>query len=119
MAGPLSAGLAATPERSVWRQAVAMLRICLLGPFHVERDGQVIPHHAWARPKDRAVLKLLALNRGHLVPQDHLLDVLWPDLDVASAVRSLHVAVSRLRKLLGPAPLVRRELAGYTLASPD
>src|SRR5579859_7642566 len=114
MAGPLSAGLAATPERSVWRQAVAMLRICLLGPFHVERDGQVIPPHAWARPKDRAVLKMLALNRGHLVPQDRLLDALWPELGVTSAAKSLHVAVSRLRVLVEQA-WRKTSPASYTL----
>jgi DNA-binding SARP family transcriptional activator len=93
-----------------------MLRICLLGPFHVERDGQVITAHDWVRPKDRAVLKLLALDHGRLVPQDRLCDALWPELDAGSAARSLHVAISRLRKLLGAAALVRRETAGYTLA---
>ncbi|HET8631311.1 MAG TPA: AAA family ATPase [Thermomicrobiales bacterium] len=96
-----------------------MLRICLLGPFRVERDGREIPSREWARPKDRALLKLLALDRGRLVPQDRLLDALWPDLEPAAAARSLHVAVSRLRKLLGPAPLIRRDAAGYTLAATD
>ena len=96
-----------------------MLRICLLGPFRVERDGETIPHRAWARPKDRALLKLLALDLGHLVPQDRLLDALWPDLEPASAANSLHASVSRLRKLLGPAPLIRHDAAGYTLAAPD
>jgi DNA-binding SARP family transcriptional activator len=96
-----------------------MLRICLLGPFRVERDGQAIRRHEWARPKDRALLKLLALDRGHLVPQDRLLDALWPDLEPASAANSLHASISRLRKLLGSAPLIRRETAGYTLAATD
>ena len=96
---------------------VAVLRICLLGPFRVERDGRVIRSHEWARPKDRALLKLLALDRGHLVPQDRLCDALWPHLAPASAANSLHASVSRLRKLLGPAPLIRRERAGYTLAA--
>ncbi|MCZ7571669.1 MAG: AAA family ATPase [Ardenticatenaceae bacterium] len=96
-----------------------MLRICLLGPFRVERDGEVIPRREWGRPKDRALLKLLALDRGHLVPQDRLLEALWPDLEPGSAANSLYVAVSRLRKLLGPAPLIGRDVAGYTLAATD
>lgn len=96
-----------------------MLRICLLGPFQVERDGQLIPRREWARPKDRALLKLLALDRGHLVPQDRLLDALWPDLEPVAAANSLHVSISRLRKLLGPAPIIRRDAAGYTLAATD
>ena len=33
-----------------------MLRICLLGPFRIERNGQAIPRQEWARPKDRALL---------------------------------------------------------------
>ena len=98
---------------------MATLRISLLGPFRVERDGQVIPRHEWARPKDRALLKLLALDRGHLLPQDRLLDALWPDLEPASAANSLHASVSRLRELLDPTPLIRRDAAGYTLAATD
>jgi len=102
-----------------------MLRICLLGPFRVERDGEPIPRHAWARPKDRALLALLALERGHLVPQDRLLDSLWPDLAPAAATNSLHVAISRLRKLLASvqgdpaagAHLVQHGGVGYRLAA--
>lgn len=100
-----------------------MLRIYLLGPFRVERDGRSIPPQEWARPKDRSLLKLLALERGHLIPQDRLLDLLWPDLVPAAAANNLHVAVSRLRKLLDPglpgtattSRVIRREGAGYTL----
>lgn len=100
-----------------------MLRVYLLGPFRVERNGRSIPPQEWARPKDRTLLKLLALERGHLVPQDRLLDLLWPNLAPAAAANNLHVAVSRLRKLLAPAlpdtaatpQPIRREGSGYTL----
>ena len=100
-----------------------MLRVYLLGPFRVERNGRSIPPQEWARPKDRTLLKLLALERGHLVPQDRLLDLLWSNLTPAAAANNLHVAVSRLRKLLAPAlpvtaarpQLIRREGSGYTL----
>lgn len=100
-----------------------MLRIYLLGPFRVEHNGQPIPPQEWARPKDRSLLKVLALERGHMVPQDRLLDLLWPDLTPAAAANNLHVAVSRLRKVLDPglpgttttSQVIRREEAGYTL----
>lgn len=92
-----------------------MLRLYLLRLFKVERDGHVLTPQDWARPKDRALLKILALQPGHMVPQDRLVESLWPDLTAASGVRSLHVAVSRLRKLLGGVPLLRREGAGYVL----
>lgn len=101
----------------VTRKAAEMLRIYLLGPFRVQRDEQVIPPQAWARPKDRGVLKLLALDRGHVVQQDRLLHELWPDLTPNSAANSLHVSISRLRKLLGSAQVIRRAGAGYSLAT--
>jgi DNA-binding SARP family transcriptional activator len=103
----------------------AALRIYILGPFRIEREGRPIPPREWARPKDRALLKLLALERGHLVPQDRLLDLLWPGLTPVAATNNLHVAVSRLRKLLTSEPphtataprIIRRDGVGYTLAS--
>lgn len=95
-----------------------MFRISLLGPFQVERDGRVIQRQEWARPKDRALLKLLALERGHRIPADRLLDLLWPDLEPFSAGNSLHVSVSRLRKLLGSTLIIREEV-GYTLGSAE
>ncbi len=98
-----------------------MLRIYILGPFRVERNDRPISPREWARPKDRALLKLLALEQGHLAPQDRLLDLLWPDLAPSAAANNLHVAVSRLRKLLAPVPadtaatprVIRRDGAGY------
>lgn len=101
-----------------------MLRLYLLGPFRMERDAQEVPASVWARPRDRALLKLLALQRGHVVTRDRLIDLLWPQLDGAAAVDSLHVAVSRLRRVLDPerrrgtgAPAIQRVDAGYMLAA--
>lgn len=101
-----------------------MLRLYLLGSFQMERDGQAVPTSVWARPRDRALLKLLALQRGHVIPQDRLLDQLWPQLDGAAAANSLHVALSRLRRVLDPdrgalaaESLVRRSGSGYLLAA--
>lgn len=103
----------------------AALRIYILGPFRVEHDGRTIPPQEWARPKDRALLKLLALERGHLVAQDRLLELLWPNLAPAAATNNLHVSISRLRKNLTAHPpdtttgfsIIRRDGDGYTLAS--
>jgi DNA-binding SARP family transcriptional activator len=66
---------------------------------------------------------VLALEQGHLVPQDRLIELLWPDLSPEAATNSLHVAVSRLRRLLASsqcdetlgASLIRRDTAGYSL----
>jgi DNA-binding SARP family transcriptional activator len=99
------------------------LRILLLGPFQVELNGRALSSRAWARPKDRAILQVLALEQGHLVPQDRLIELLWPDLSSEAATNSVHVAVSRLRRLLAAGlsdetcgtSLIRRESAGYSL----
>jgi DNA-binding SARP family transcriptional activator len=100
-----------------------MLRISILGPFLVERDGQVVAPGEWARPKDRALLKILALESGHLVPQDRLLELLWPDLSPTAAAKSLFVSVSRLRKVIAsaitPSHPVQRQGAGYMLVPGD
>lgn len=103
----------------------AALRIYILGPFRIEREGRPIPPREWARPKDRALLKLLALERGHLVAQDRLLELLWPNLAPAAATNNLRVSISRLRKTLTSEPpdttigpsIIRRDGDGYTLAS--
>jgi predicted ATPase/DNA-binding SARP family transcriptional activator len=71
------------------------------------------------------LLKVLALEQGHLISQDRLIEVLWPELSPEAATNSLHVAVSRLRRLLASslsdeslgASLIRREGAGYRLAA--
>lgn len=101
-----------------------MLRLYLLGPFHRDRDGHTVPTGAWARPRDRALLKLLALQRGHSISQARLLALLWPQRDDTAAADRLHVAVSRLRRVLDPdrrappgVPLVQRTGAGYLLAA--
>src|SRR5262249_9403536 len=106
-------------------QRSTSLRISLLGPFQVELHGQVIPSRAWARPKDRALLKILALEQGHLVPQDRLIELLWPDLSLEAATNSLHVAISRLRRVVAfgipsetaDALAIRRDVAGYSLSA--
>jgi DNA-binding SARP family transcriptional activator len=80
---------------------VSRLRISLLGPFEVWRDGQFLPPSAWPGHKARQILKILVTHRQRVVASDELIEWLWPDLRVGSARNSLWVAVSRLRRLLG------------------
>lgn len=64
--------------------------------------------------KARRLLELLALGRGRAVPFDVLAEELWPDRRPARPADQLAVLVSRLRALLGPEVIERRD-AGYCL----
>jgi DNA-binding SARP family transcriptional activator len=52
--------------------------------------------------KQRAVLALLLLDAGRVVSIDRLVDALWGEEPPRTAVTSLHIFVSQLRKALGP-----------------
>jgi predicted ATPase/DNA-binding SARP family transcriptional activator len=88
----------------------------VLGPLEV-RDGQESLPLAGA--KQRALLALLLLNANRVVSRDRLIGELWGDEPPATAVTSLQVYVSRLRKLL-PAETLLTRPPGYLLAvEPD
>jgi DNA-binding SARP family transcriptional activator len=71
------------------------------GRFALEIRGEE-PHLGRARPRARAVLRLLALQSGRPVHRELLVDALWRDLDPVAATHSLHVSVSSLRAVLEP-----------------
>jgi DNA-binding SARP family transcriptional activator len=75
--------------------------ICLLGNFRLIRTGQLIP--LYNRGKSHVLLSHLGLRYDRRVPQDQLIDVLWPTTEFAQARRSLNNLVYSLHKLLGDA----------------
>jgi DNA-binding SARP family transcriptional activator len=64
--------------------------------------------------KQRAVLALLLLEAGRVVPQDRLIDALWNEKPPRTAVTSLQNFVSQLRKVLGPSVL-ETKAPGYRI----
>src|SRR5919112_5920143 len=80
--------------------AAVSLRVEVLGPLRLIVDGVPVDVPG---PKRRAVLALLALAEGRIVPVDHLLDALWPSEVPESGRQALHTHVSRLRGALGSA----------------
>ncbi|RVX38990.1 DNA-binding SARP family transcriptional activator [Nonomuraea polychroma] len=52
------------------------------------------------RRRARTLLRLLAVHTGRPVHREQVIEALWPDAGPATAIRSLHVAVSTLRRLL-------------------
>ena len=70
----------------------------LLGPVQaVSADGPC----ALGGPKQRALLAVLLLERGRVVPRDRLVDALWNDRPPSTANGSLQVYVHGLRRALG------------------
>jgi DNA-binding SARP family transcriptional activator/predicted ATPase len=79
------------------------LWIGLLGGFRVVRCGHEIPISAWQkRGTAQALVKLLALARGHRLHRDQVLDVVWPDLDPEAADRAFRKALHYARHALEP-----------------
>jgi YVTN family beta-propeller protein len=74
------------------------LEFQILGPLEVSQEGSPIP---LGGPKQRAVLAVLLLHRGEVVSADRLVDQLWGQSAPPTAVKSLQVYVSQLRKALG------------------
>lgn len=86
----------------------------VLGPVRV-RAGD-----AWLAPATaqlRLLTGLLALQAGHVVPVDELIDEIWDDEPPRSARASLQSLVTRLRHLLeqGPGAALARCGDGYRL----
>lgn len=70
-------------------------------------------------PKQQALLAALLLHRGEVISTDRLIDELWGGRPPATAVKTLRVYVSNLRKALGDGFLVTRG-HGYLLTpKPD
>jgi predicted ATPase/DNA-binding SARP family transcriptional activator len=77
-----------------------IVQIRLLGGFVVERDGQPVDARVWRLRKARTLVKLLALTGDQRLHRDLLLDALWPDRDMTSAVNNLHQALHVARRAL-------------------
>ena len=66
--------------------------------------------------KLRALLAMLALDSGRVVPTDRLIDGLWRDDPPGGVANSLQRLVSKLRKALGDGDAVAMRPPGYVLA---
>ena len=88
-----------------------MLEFRILGPLEVW-DGEKILDLGGQR--QRAVLALLAIHVGEVVPSERLITYLWGESPPPTAATSLQNAVSQLRKALG-ADVVETRAPGYAL----
>jgi DNA-binding SARP family transcriptional activator len=88
----------------------------LLGRFVVLRDGLEIASGAFGGRKVRALVRILASQRGRFVSHDALTEMLWGDRPPSDPAANLQVLVNRARRALGQPGLVLTGAGGYALA---
>jgi predicted ATPase/DNA-binding SARP family transcriptional activator len=89
------------------------LEIRLLGPMQINADGGVLP---LPNAAERALLAVLVLSPGRLIPAATLIDRLWSEHDLpADPVNALQTRVSKLRRALSEADvhIIVRDGVGY------
>ena len=103
----------------ILQRMVSELRLRVLGPVRLERNGQEIDVGG---ARQREVLARLAVANGRPVTAEALLSDIWGPVAGDSAAASLHVSVSKLRRAIDPgrrprdsSPLVS-SAGGYGLA---
>jgi len=77
------------------------VKIHTLGRFEIIRDDQPLYFSGKEQKKPLELLKALIAFGGRDIPRERLTDTLWPEADGDLALKSLEMAISRLRKLLG------------------
>ena len=88
----------------------------LLGALEVSANGAVAD---LGPPKQRALLAILLLHAGEIVPIDRLIDLLWGESAPRTAAHSIQIYVSDLRKALeslgGGRQVLATRAPGYQL----
>ena len=92
------------------------MQVRLFGELEALAAGVPVPVRG---AKQRALLALLALQRGQPVSADRLIDVLWGDGQAANPANALQAQIGQLRRTFGAAAIVTSD-AGYALdVQPD
>jgi len=75
----------------------------VLGGFRLRRGTWEVDERTWGRPTVARLVRFLLVHRGAPVPEERILESLWPDRPADKARSALQVAVSRARQVLDPA----------------
>ncbi len=101
----------------------ARLEVGILGDLVVRRAGEPV---ALGPRLQRALLALLAVDVGRVLPVDRLIELLWGHEPPPAATASLQAYISQLRRLLepdrparAPANVLRTREPGYVLELED
>jgi predicted ATPase/DNA-binding SARP family transcriptional activator len=87
------------------------MQVRLFGELEALAAGVPVPVRG---AKQRALLALLALQRGQPVSADRLIDALWGDGQAANPANALQAQIGQLRRTFGTAAIVTSD-AGYAL----
>jgi DNA-binding SARP family transcriptional activator len=90
-------------------------RIRTLGEFTILRDDKPVEYSRKAPKKPLSLLKALIVSGGREVPENNLIDMLWPEADGDLGHLSLKAALHRLRRLLGKPEAIQYKEAALTL----
>lgn len=96
------------PERA--DQPIPTVHIGVLGGFRVH--GLERPISDWQRRTAKSLTKLLAVHPAHALHQEQILDLLWREVDVESAINSFRKALHAARRAFEP-NLQPRERSAY------
>ena len=108
------------PVAAVPETPAVPLELRVLGRAAITIDGAAVDPSG-GRARARSTLRLLAMRAGDVVHRDVLAARLWPDAGPEAALRSLQVAVSSLRSVLGGRGrrrLLARDGEGYRFGLP-
>lgn len=77
----------------------APLHILGFGQFRVWQGKRLIPDQIWQRRKAGELFRYLLLQNDHSAPRELLIETLWPDMPIATAIANFHQATSTLRHI--------------------
>lgn len=77
------------------------VQIEVIGDFRVRVDDRQVPADSWTRRDAASLVKLLALEQGHQMHRERVMDLLWPESGVADLAPRLHKAAHYARRALG------------------
>jgi DNA-binding SARP family transcriptional activator len=79
---------------------MARCAVQVLGGFSVSVDGEAVPAEAWRTRRAADLVKLLALEPGHTLHREQVLDRLWPELNEDAAGGNLRKAIHYARRAM-------------------
>ncbi|MEA2647393.1 MAG: hypothetical protein QOE92_2476 [Chloroflexota bacterium] len=80
---------------------MARFVVQVLGDFRVSVDGEEVPRDAWRTRRAADLVKVLALEPGHALHREQLMDTLWPDLGADAGGSNLRKAIHHARRAMG------------------
>lgn len=79
-----------------------LLEISLLGRFRAEIGGIPVDEKRWTRRSAKSLVKLLALKPFHALHREQIMDLLWTEEPLETALNNLNKAIHAARRAFEP-----------------